>query len=274
MKIDLQELNGWLCNDVSISVLGLLSDALKEFPGPLDPALPGAVEWQQLAFRSPVSSKLHKKTLGRLRDGRAAYPTFDAPNIFRVVAEDEPGLVLMLRRLRRHVTGYGDGLRRSPASAQAGYTRRVAHFTHARNIGSALRSAEKFRIMKPLSSPIWNALLLQLLLLRIHPFRDGNGRTCRALSAYELWSAGESEARDLPVRKALDANRANDILVKTAIGRSANRDKEIVAVGEAITFDAMLMYVTILAGAGETPPIIELSDLAPAAVASHSKSHL
>lgn len=225
-----------------------LQTLLRDFPGPYDQNSIKRVPWQSLQFSSDVSDLIHANTVSRLEENNYADGIGNLDGAFKFIQRRERnGLTDVLGEIRKIVTEYKDGLRTGPVSAEAGYTCKVAIFPAADRIPSALRVIEQFRKEQPLSHPIWNILLSSLLLLRLHPFRDGNGRTMRALVSYELWRSGMLNACILPMKKVLDANRANEIRSRTALSDAESKVRLAEAYANALLFDAKVMSATISA---------------------------
>lgn len=263
MKLDLEALEQALAGPASQAWLNKLVNHLRGVEAPHDPVLPGAANWRALRLKSPVAERLHPTTVARLEAGQAAYPALSYEPVFTTFEKGEPKLTWMLRRANALLTGRPRArLRHGPVSAPAGYTGLVAQFPPAAKLGPGLMMAERFRQAAPLSHPVWNALLLQLLVLRLHPFMDGNGRTARALVNYELRRHGLLR-RPIPIKKVLDANRANDILLRLAVSKGG---RPVSAVAEALCFDVVLLTLAVIAGAGGRIEAPELADVAPIAV--------
>lgn len=263
MKLDLEALDRALAGPGPNGILKTFLDALRLYDGPLAATLPGA-PWRALRLASPVAERLHPATVARLEAGANAYPDLDPEPVYQAFEAGEPDLSEMLLQVNALLApGTAWGLRRGPVCAPAGYTGLVAQFPPPSHILPALALAERFRAAAPLSHPVWNALLLQLLVLRVHPFMDGNGRTARALVNYELRRHGLLRASPIPTRKALDANRANDILLRLAITEGS---RPVSAVTEALSFDLVLLTLALVTGSGAQLEAPCLSSVAPVAV--------
>ena len=63
-------------------------------------------------------------------------------------------------------------------------------FVHPDYVEGTLKSA--FDIFRTISHPIARAMFLSFVVSEVHPFADGNGRTCRIILNRELLSAGYS----------------------------------------------------------------------------------
>lgn len=246
MKLDLNALCETLQGDEPRSLLESTLLLLERHNGPYDPHRLLETDWRELVFPGPVSQRLHKDTVKRLESGTLSEPADpDQEPVFRKIrGRAEPELTGVLRQLRRAFTPYDDWLRNGPIQASAGYSNLVALFPPPDRLLPALRNACSFRRASPLPHPVWNTLLLYLLLLRIHPFRDGNGRTARALISYELWRLGFITPSLLPLKRLLDANRANEIETRLNIANASSPAAANAAVCKAMCFDLKLIGET------------------------------
>jgi Fic family protein len=246
--LDLEMLNHILGSGVYSSMADELQTLLRDFPGPYDQNALKRVPWQSLQFSSDVSNLLHANTVSRLEENNYADGIGSLNDSFEFTQRRERnGLTDVLGEIRKIVTDYKDGLRTGPVAAEAGYTCKVAIFPPAERIPVALQVIEQFRKEQPLLHPIWNILLSSILLLRLHPFSDGNGRTMRAFVSYELWRSGMLNACIIPLKKALDANRANEIQTRTALSHSRTKLQLAEAYAAALLFDARVISSTIIA---------------------------
>ena len=244
-SLDLSRLEQRLRQTPAIACLDRFLTAIERSPGPYDWQVIAEADWKDFVIPSAVADRLHSTTISRLEGPVTAYAHRDAKDLFRRVKRREPDLFDVLRTLRRGVTPYRDGLRTRMITAPAGYTRQVAIFPPPERIKAALGSAAGFREAQLLHHPVWNALLLYLLLLRIHPFGDGNGRTLRALVNYEIWRAGLIAPALIPSKRVLDANRANEISTRTAVSNAADPDSLADAVRDALCFDLTILAMTV-----------------------------
>lgn len=263
MRVDLEALDRALAQPAAQEVLEDFLQACRAHPGPYKPDLPGAREWGLLQLKSPVADRLHENTLARLKATSGVYSNECQASIIAAFQASEPDLARMIMSGNAAIRGVKRSeFRVGPVAAPAGYTALVAHFPKPASIRPGLLLAQKFRTLAPLSHPVWNALLLQLLLLRLHPFMDGNGRTFRALVNYELQCVGILGKSPISFRKVLDANRANDILLRLIVSKS---DDTVTSVCEALCFDLTLLRLAIEAGSGKSITAPSLSQIAPSA---------
>lgn len=170
-----------------------------------------AEDWRSLQIESSYKDRLHPTTVARLDADLYSKAPLMLPIEFEGLNQSNLGLRQLLLTLRSCVTPYNDSWRTSQIAAEAGFTKLIAHFPEADVIARSLDLLEEFRRCMPLQDPLWNVLTLELLLLRLHPFKDGNGRTARAVAAFELWRLGVSRPMILPTRRVLDANRATQL---------------------------------------------------------------
>ncbi len=190
----------------------------------------------------PSSADLiHPDTWARLDGPAEIYHHPDADRAFKAAARGEPDLTLILRRLRRAVTGLNDGLRRGGVRAGGGFTMQDSVFPQPGAIPPAIKALTEFRAAAPLHDPVWNALLLRLTLQRLHPFSKGNGRTLRALLSYELFRADLIGPVYTPIARMVDANRPALIRSRNAITTASNADEIVAATARALTLDACLI---------------------------------
>jgi hypothetical protein len=110
----------------------------------------------------------------------------DATQVFSFLEQKVATIRDSLVPLRSIVTPYNGTYRTGAVVADAGYTQLVFVFPSPEHILPTLKSLDEFRSVAPLGHPAWNALFLETALLLLHPFQDGNGRTARALTDYEL----------------------------------------------------------------------------------------
>ena len=246
MKIDLDKLCEMLTEAKPRSLLESTLSVLEQHNGPYDPNRLLEIDWRELVISDPVAHRLHTETVRRLVSGDHLEPLVADPSqIFRKIrARGELELSSVLKQLRRAFTPYTDWLRSGPIQASAGYTQLVALFPPPERLRPALQNACAFRRASPLPHALWNVLLLYLLFLRIHPFRDGNGRTARALIGYEMWRHGLIKPSLVPLKRILDANRANEIETRLRIAKASTPDAVSAAVCEAMCFDLTLIRET------------------------------
>lgn len=174
-------------------------------------------DWRSLQIESLYKDLLHPTTIARLDADQYSKEPLLLPVEFERLNQSSPSLKQLLLALRPCVTPYNDSWRTAPIAAEAGFTKLIAHFPDPRVIVPSLDLLEEFRRSAPIHDPVWNVLLLELLLLQVHPFRDGNGRTARAVAAFELWRLGVSRPMILPTRRVLDANRATQLQLLTKL---------------------------------------------------------
>lgn len=179
-----------------------------------------AETWKSLQVDSLFKDLLHPTTVARLEADQYSKAPLQLQFEFERLSQMNPDLKQLLRALRSYVTPYRDSWRTAPITAEAGFTKLIAHFPSPILIAPTIDLLEELRRSAPIHDPVWNVFVLELLLLRLHPFRDGNGRTARAVAAYELWRLGVSKPMILPSRRALDANRATQLHFLTALSES------------------------------------------------------
>ena len=249
-SLDLEQLDAALSEPKPAAHLAGLLQVLAAHPGPYDWARTRKVPWQSLVIRTRVCNRIHPSTRARLQAGdpddvRSIHSDFS----FAALQEDNSDLVLHLIRLREQALGLPSDFRRGGCHAEAGFTRKVAIFPAPQAIPRSLAVLHDFRAAQPLSHPIWNALLLYLMLLRTHPWSDGNGRTMRLLLAHELWRNDLIHDSVLPLKRVLDANRANEVKLFTEVSR---RQRDPVhaarAFADALTLLARIVGLAALHG--------------------------
>ncbi|MEO1039363.1 MAG: Fic family protein [Pseudomonadota bacterium] len=188
---------------------------------------------------------LHAKTLARLNGPASVYEHPPAAKTFKTAQRKEPDLAALLLHLRRAVTPLRDGWRQGPVVAGGGFTDQASVFPAPAHIQSGIASAQKLRGAAPLHHPFWNTLLLRLLLLRLHPFQKGNGRTMRALLSYELTRHELCPPHYLPLARVFDANRPALIQSRLDITQAATPAQLIQAVALALRLDATMIPQTL-----------------------------
>lgn len=242
--LDLERLGAELTRPRRAALLAAAREALADPPGPDAWSRLHAVPWQTLVIRTRVCARIHATTRMRLNAGDAA----DGRSIregFRLADLDEHDgdLRTLLPAIRRSALGLPEALRAAGCRAEAGFTRKVSIFPPPEAIPGALATLDAFRRAAPLSDPVWNALLLYLFLLRTHPFPDGNGRTMRLLLSFELRRAGLLGEWVLPLKRVLDANRANEVDRFTRISRLQHDPSRVTAA----TADALALMAHVVA---------------------------
>lgn len=210
--------------------------------------------WHRLAIKPGDIRNLHADTIRRLHHPRTEEKLL-GPQAFRRIESGEPELLAILRRIRSATTGWQGGLRTRPCYSEAGSLRRTVRFPAPDRIANSLKGIDSARREGLLADRLWNAILQYLLLIRIHPFRDGNGRTMRAHLNYEFWRAGLIHARSLPLKRVLDANRHTEFSLAIASYRSAlNADQQIDALLQQMSFMAQVVLVSAEHSAVRSPP--------------------
>jgi len=170
-----------------------------------------AQSWRELQIFSDVAHLLHSTTISRLDADQYDERPIEAATVFESLHKSGANIRETLPVLRRLVTPYGERYRTGPVAAEAGYTTLVVIFPASKHIQSTLTALEEFRRAAPLGHPVWNALFLEAMLLQLHPFRDGNGRTIRAFTDYEFWRSNLGTSDIKNIRRAVDANRATQL---------------------------------------------------------------
>ena len=242
--LDLERLDAELAEPRRTAHLHAARDALTSPPGADAWMRLRTSPWQGLVIRSRVSARIHPTTRMRLNSGDVA----DGRSIRRgfglkELDGDAGSLHTLLPAIRERALGLPAALRSGGCRAEAGFTRQVSIFPSPNAIAPALTTLDRFRDAAPLSDALWNALLLYLFLLRAHPFPDGNGRTMRLLLSVELRRAGLLGDWVLPLKRVLDANRANEVDRFTRLSR-VQKDPERVTLAAA---DALTLMVRIVA---------------------------
>jgi hypothetical protein len=224
-----------------------------------------ATTWQRLVLRNRNAHRLHATTRRRLNRGDPDDQPRDSWLLFSVARDLEPDLPAVLGHLHESLTDADHGWRSVPCGAEAGFTKRIAVFPGPEHIAPGLERLQRLRDAAPLSHPVWNALLLYLQMLRLHPFADGNGRAARALIAYELWRAGLIQESLIPLKRVLDANRATELYQLTRISRTQrDRDAAVHAVSRMLVFLARLLRIaTAHSTASSIPPRPERAGTPP-----------
>lgn len=255
-KLDLVALDRTLRSDENSAVLRTLTEQLRRAPGPYSWEVMQATTWQRLVLRNRNAHRLHATTRRRLNHGDPGDRPRDSWLLFPGAKDLEPHLPAVLRHLHESLTDAAHGWRTEPCSAEAGFTKRVAIFPAPKLIPAGLEQLQMLRAAAPLSHPVWNALLLYLMVLRLHPFADGNGRTSRALIAYELWRAGLINESLIPLKRVLDANRATELYQLTRISRT-QRDGEatVHAVSRMLVFLAKLLRIATTHSTASSIPV-------------------
>ena len=110
----------------------------------------------------------------------------------------------LLARLNAHLIGPGTGWRSD--APDPGQCRRAP--PPASRIAPSLALIAELRDAAPLCHPLWNTLLLWVLLRDLRPFVRGNARTLDAFVSYELWWAGCYGCAVLPFGEVLAVNGA------------------------------------------------------------------
>lgn len=253
--LDLDALDRTLRSDENSAVLRELTEQLRRTPGPWSWEVMQATTWQRLVLRNRNAHRLHATTRRRLNRGDPDDRPRDSWLLFSVAKDTEPDLSAVLRHLHESLTDAEHGWRSAPCSAEAGFTKRIAVFPAPERIPAGLEQLQMLRCAAPLSHPVWNALLLYLQMLRLHPFTDGNGRTARALIAYELWRAGLIQESLIPLKRVLDANRATELYQLTRISRT-QRDSEaaVHAVSRMLVFLAKLLRIATMHSVASSIP--------------------
>ena len=242
VRLDLESLDVCLAEARYERHRQALLDVLTEHPGPYAWERLRATPWQALVVRTPESGRLHAVTRRRLEngdplDGESLRRGF-APSMLDVHAGD---LRSVLSAIRTEALGLESGFRRADCHAPAGYTKKVAVFPPPGAIDGAIRQLGEFHEARPFASPVWNALLLYVLLLRVHPYADGNGRTMRVLLSFLLWREGLISDSVLPLKRALDANRASEMKRFVEISRwQGDADRFPRALANALAFVAQV----------------------------------
>lgn len=158
-----------------------------------------------------------------------------------------------LALIRCDVLGLPAAYRTGDVHAPLGRTGYAAQFPPAESVPRDLLQLANVRTAQPFAESIWNALLLYLLLLRVHPYADGNGRAARALLGVDLFRAGLLDDPNLPLKRTLDVNRATEMRLAVKVSRSAQCSlRTASAVSEYMCFVADLVRRTIEL-AGRTP---------------------
>lgn len=262
--LDLERLDAELARPRHASRLAAARAALADPPGPEAWSRLRAVRWQTLVIRTRVCDRIHATTRARLNAGDTA----DGRSIregFRLAELDEHdgSLRTLLPAMRRVALGLPEDFRRGGCRAEAGFTRKVSIFPPPEAIAGALATLDAFRDAAPLSDPLWNALLLYLFLLRTHPFADGNGRTMRLLLSFELRRAGLLGDWVLPLKRVLDANRANEVDRYTRLSR-VQHDAARVSTATADALAFMARVVEIAAARASSHPAKPMKEIAHA----------
>jgi hypothetical protein len=241
MRLDLEQLDAALKEPDAASALDAAYAGLEACAAPDLAARIACTPARALMLAPDDADLLHPETWARLDGPPEVYDHPDADPAFKAAARAEPDLTLILRRLRRAVTGLKDGLRRTGVRAGGGFTMQDSVFPPPEAIAPALKTFAALRAAAPLHDPVWNALLLRLMLQRLHPFAKGNGRTFRALLSYELHRAGLIGPAYIPVARILDANRPALIRARNAITTADGSDEMMAATARALALDGRLI---------------------------------
>lgn len=196
---------------------------------------------QDLMLNPGDAPLLHEQTRARLNGPAKIYRHPSASSAYARAARLEPDLTHLISHFRRVTTGLKDGLRLGSVVADGGFSNLRTVFPPDSKIVPMLLQLNQLRSAAPLSHPLWNALLLRLMLQRLHPFSKGNGRTFRGLLSYDLHRAGWLETHYLPLAKVVDANRPALIRSRNAISSARNSVDLTKATAAALTLDASLV---------------------------------
>lgn len=199
--------------------------------------------WQTLCIDASQKTERHKETLDRLEGHREIYSHPAAASHFRRASKSEPDLYKVVTSLRRSVTGLSDGLRRTTVCAKGGKTGLTSVFPEWHKLKRIIKISEGLRRHSPLADPLWNILLLRIVLLRAHLFGRGNGRAMRALLSYELHRHGISGPHYFPVVKVFDANRPAIIEANIDISRARNQADLVDSIARSMQLSLRLMLI-------------------------------
>jgi len=246
-NIDLEKLSGLLTTPAHIKAIGEFESLLQRSKGPFCWESVAREPWEGLVFEVPDRDRLHENTIARLTGPVENYRLPEVTGLFRELESLEPDFISLIGQLRDAVTGLGTSFRTGPMWSEAGYLCKVSVFQSAKAVMGALKVAEQFRNSESLHHPLWNALLLQLLCLRIHPFSDGNGRSFRALVSYELYRSGSIVPTIIPTKKVLDANRPYEIRTRAAVTNAVDKKLRTEAVADALLFDVRVLNCSLSA---------------------------
>jgi hypothetical protein len=218
---------------------------LHETRGPFTQAVWVGEGWRKFVIDASVAHEIGPQARKRLKNPSSMSRSSLPAGLFDRVKAKEPHFKPALLKMKRGVTGLAGGFRTGPVSASAGFLRQTAVFPAPNQIAPGLSQISRLLAAQPvLPSPVWDALLVQVILLRLHPFPTGNGRTARAMAAYELWRRGLIAETLIPVGPIIDANRPSSIALNAAIDVPGCADVErLVALKLAFELYALLCVV-------------------------------
>ena len=243
MDINLEALQERLDRKEAKGSMSALDAYFCEHKGPFCWKKIAEAPWKTLCMDEMQSTARHHETLARLEGQSHVYQHPEAARHFERARRKEPDLYTVILSLRKSVTGLDAGLRRGRVVAHGGRTKVTSVFPSWRKLRGIIRVAENLRNAQPLSNPLWNILLLRLLLLRAHPFQRGNGRAMRALLSYEMNRMKLTGPFYFPLVKVLDANRPAIIESNIKISRAETEVQLIEAVSESMYLSANLMLI-------------------------------
>lgn len=243
MDLDLGRLQERLDYDESRILIHELLDYFAEHKGPYCWQTLSDTPWPDLCINESQTVNRHKDTLARLEGCADVYAHPTAAGHFHRASKAEPDLYKVVRSLRRSVTGLEDGLRRTRVYAKGGNTGLTSVFPEWRKLRNIIKVSEGLRKHSPLSNPLWNILLLRIVLLRAHLFQTGNGRAMRALLSYELYRHKISGPYYFPVVKVFDANRPAIIDANLQISRAKEQASLVDAIAESMQLSLRLMLI-------------------------------
>lgn len=222
MKVDLYAVRERLRNADCQDALQRFLETQSPKSASHSPQRKRADSWRDLQIESDVAHLLHPTTIDRLESDAYDENPLDATDAFDALSRRGATISQALQALRPLATPYDEDFRIGPVSAEAGFTGLVALFPAAEQIMPTLSVLEAFRKEAPLGHSVWNAVFLEIMLLQLHPFQDGNGRTVRAFTDFELWRSGVSDPSIKNIRRTLDANRAHQLMLFTAMHSAAS----------------------------------------------------
>jgi len=203
-------------------------------------------EWRALCLPGKHWKKLHSNTVNRLEKSEYQTPLSAPEGLFKALSQLEPSLSEVLKMIWQEQHEGIAIFRRKPVYAPGGYTRKAFVYPDAGVIGGALATLEQMRTNDfYLSGSVWRAALLYLLVLRLHPFQDGNGRAARVLFSYELWRMGVMHSGVIPFKKTLDANRILEIRGNLALSTSESIDSATFSLARVLLFIVRIAEKTL-----------------------------
>lgn len=196
-------------------------------------------DWRSFRLDPTRAITLSQTTIDRLEHNTSRSET-SPPSQTELLFANSVTLTDTLEALHQAYAISPSGFRQSNGFSYGGRTGKRSVFPPPAQIPHQLSKIDQLSRSALILERPWGPFLVMLLILRLHPFYDGNGRCARAYLHVELWRRSLISDVGLPLSMVLDANRDLELALHQSVSTAETSESQSEGVAEWIMFFAQI----------------------------------